>query len=229
VDGAISEGVKPIEVYICPVDTDISASQDNAGVSYSVDGGAWDRNASGVYLSGSNIGDTVHNGLFHNLTDGTTKSKLDVNDGASTTIMMSENSTKDPSYSWLGVPANGYGEAQLAILWVVNATPSIGNTIYDQERISQGTGTFTPSLPLYARPASNHPSGSVNVVFVDGHTMSLQPTINYVVYQQLMTPYGKKCDDPASPRGTDTATLPVNDPIRVFRTAPPLSEKDFAE
>jgi hypothetical protein len=42
-----------------------------------------------------------------------------------------------------------------------------------------------------------------------------------------MTPGGRKCDDPANPRGPNTAQLPNNDPIKIFRNAPPLSEEDF--
>jgi prepilin-type processing-associated H-X9-DG protein len=177
-----------------------------------------------VFLSGNGFGDTVDNGLFHNLTDGTTKSKLSVNDGASTTIMMSENSTKDPYYySWLGVAANAVGEAQLGMVWVVAASPTVGNGLDQQEKISQSSAvSFDPTLPRFARPASNHSTGAVNVVFVDGHTMSLQPSIDYVVYQQLLTPNGRKCVNPEDWNDTGAA-------ITAFRTAPPLSEKDFAE
>ncbi|MEO8494092.1 MAG: DUF1559 domain-containing protein, partial [Planctomycetota bacterium] len=46
-----------------------------------------------------------------------------------------------------------------------------------------------------ARPSSWH-SGGVNVVFADKHTIFLSEQIDYDVYQQLMTPYGKKSDMP---------------------------------
>jgi hypothetical protein len=42
-----------------------------------------------------------------------------------------------------------------------------------------------------------------------------------------LTSNGRKCDDPADPRGPNTAALPNNDPIKVFRNAPPLAEGDY--
>jgi prepilin-type processing-associated H-X9-DG protein len=46
-----------------------------------------------------------------------------------------------------------------------------------------------------ARPSAWH-SGGVNVVFADKHTKFLSEQIDYDVYQQLMTTYGKKSTMP---------------------------------
>jgi prepilin-type N-terminal cleavage/methylation domain-containing protein/prepilin-type processing-associated H-X9-DG protein len=48
-----------------------------------------------------------------------------------------------------------------------------------------------------SRPSAWH-SGGVNVVFADKHTVFLNEQIDYDVYQQLMTPYGKKSSMPCS-------------------------------
>lgn len=47
----------------------------------------------------------------------------------------------------------------------------------------------------YARPSSAHNTG-VNVVFADGSTRFINETIDYRVYQELMTPCGKKSSIP---------------------------------
>jgi hypothetical protein len=58
------------------------------------------------------------------------------------------------------------------------------------------------------------------VIFADGHGSSLQPTIDYLVYQQLLTPNGAKCVDPS-----DWNTIPAA--INAYRKAPLISEKDI--
>ncbi|MEX0819601.1 MAG: DUF1559 domain-containing protein [Pirellulaceae bacterium] len=50
---------------------------------------------------------------------------------------------------------------------------------------------------IAARPSSWH-SGGVNVVFADKHTDFLSEQIDYDVYQQLMTTYGKKSQMPCN-------------------------------
>ena len=74
-------------------------------------------------------------------------------------------------------------------------------------------------LPRFARPASAHGSGA-NVAFCDGHGMYLRDDIDYVVYQQLLTPNGRKCVNPDDHSDSGAA-------MTAFRTAPPLAEKDY--
>jgi hypothetical protein len=64
----------------------------------------------------------------------------------------------------------------------------------------------------------------MNVAYCDGHSEFLRDDIDYKIYQQLMTPNGRKCADP-----TDHAkdTTPPNGSIYQFRSAPPLAEKDY--
>lgn len=225
-DGDQSDPVRFIDVFVCPVDTDARSSPDNAALTYVANTGTWDWNGTtyiGPTTAAPQQGDTADNGLFHNLTDGRVTSRLEVNDGAATTLMLSENIHKDPSYSWLGVSPNSLGEAQLGMVWVVNVAPQSGSGVEYQEGFSkEQPGGFPTDSPRYVRPASNHPTGSFNVVFVDGHTTSLQPDIDYMVYQQLLTPNGHRCVDPRS-----WIAIPANGAIDQFRRRPPLSDKDF--
>jgi prepilin-type processing-associated H-X9-DG protein len=164
-----------------------------------------------------------------------------IHDGAGTTLMISENihksydvnSSGPPLFCWAASrskPANYQGaEQQFGMVWVLNATPSSGSELTFQEPINRNTEDrvdFTVYYPRFTRPASNH-RGGVNVAFCDGHTQLLRDDIDYIVYQQLMTSYGSKCDEAASPRGSNTSALPPTDAIRIFRTAPPLSTQDY--
>jgi prepilin-type N-terminal cleavage/methylation domain-containing protein/prepilin-type processing-associated H-X9-DG protein len=231
-NAAGGDKVRPIKVFICPADGDAISSPDNAALTYVANTGAWDWKASAAsfgssdFLNGANTGDTKDNGLFMNLTLGSVVNRLGgIRDGAATTLMLSENSQKAPTFSWLGVADNQCGEQQFGMVWVVNTNPSAKNppSLTDQARISQAPdNTFPEDKPFYARPGSSHPSNSVNVIFADGHGSSLQPTIDYIVYQQLLTPYGAKCVDP-----TDHTAIGPGTPINQFRTAQPLAEKDF--
>jgi prepilin-type N-terminal cleavage/methylation domain-containing protein/prepilin-type processing-associated H-X9-DG protein len=242
--------VRPIEVFICPSDTDATANVELPALTYSANTGAWDRNDSGLFLrvnAATKVGDTTDNGIFQNLAEyarPTAQSPPEmrlskIRDGASTTIMLSENINKDysqasanaPYFTWLGGPQDAANptigtEQQLGIVWVVNENPTQGTSLTDQERINRDSSTTTPAwdptLPNYARPASGH-SGGVNVVYADGHTGFIRDDIDYTVYQRLMTSNGKKCVDPT---GWDNKTGP-NQAIDVFRKAPILTESDY--
>ena len=64
-------------------------------------------------------------------------------------------------------------------------------------KINGGVSAGSPILSAEtARPSSQHPTG-VNVAFADGHVNFMREDIDYYVYQQLMTPHGKKSDMPA--------------------------------
>jgi prepilin-type processing-associated H-X9-DG protein len=236
--------IPPVEIFICPSDTDALAQASFLALTYVANSGAWDRDGSGNF-----VGDLVHNGVFQNNADyerlpTPTKAPTTrigaMKDGAATTLMFSENISKTyvpvaspsspPFMSWLGNP-NGKdaSEQQVGFVWVVNEAPQPGTGLNNQESINGNSSDavdFEPGMPNFARPASYHGNGVI-VAFCDGHSSFLRQDIDYKVYQQLMTSSGRKCDDPASPRGGDTANLPNTDPIKVFRIAPPLSESDY--
>ena len=58
--------IPPIELFVCPRIRMSTAQADLAGLSYSANSGAWDRDASGDFLI---PGDTPANGVFFNLAD----------------------------------------------------------------------------------------------------------------------------------------------------------------
>lgn len=248
-----------IDVFVCPSDTDVLTQSEVAGLTYSVNSGAWDREDSNFRYR-DDTGDTVDNGIFFDLAQYARQLPpvkapamriSGIKDGAGTTLMLAENvhktyvsSSNSPIFSWLAggeyiVTVSGYkynpisSEQELGFVWVVlengETAPQPGNLIDDQERINGNANQladFDPTIPRFARPASNH-SGGANVAFCDGHGQYLRETIDYIVYQQLMTPNGRKCEDPVSHRGPNTSGLSNGDPIKAFRIAPPLAEKDF--
>jgi prepilin-type N-terminal cleavage/methylation domain-containing protein/prepilin-type processing-associated H-X9-DG protein len=237
----------PITVFLCPSDHDAITQADLAAMTYIGNCGAWDRDSGGSFLPSTTqplLGDTADNGVFFSFVDyerqglATKAPKMrlsSIKDGTGTTLLFAENIHKSydsttsngaPAFSWL------FGnEQQHGFVWVVPVNPSngspappspVGNSINDQEalnRDSTSPATYRSDIPRFARPASAHSSG-MNVAFCDGHGYFLRDDIDYVVYQQLMTPNGRKCVDPT--RSASTAAT-----ITAFENRPPLAEKDY--
>lgn len=224
--------VRPNELFICPVDPDLISNSENAGLSYIANSGAWDWRDGATQFEPADFlanlvlpprGDTIHNGLLQNRTLGKSRGRLSINDGTSTTLLLAENIHKGGEYSWLGVPFDRGGEQEFGMVWVANPQPSgtNRNDLTDQARFGQADDVMFPAnVPFYCRPASNHPAGYFNVIFADGHGDALDPNLDYIVYQQLLTSWGEKCVDPASHASISAA-------IDTFRKAPPLSDADF--
>jgi prepilin-type processing-associated H-X9-DG protein/prepilin-type N-terminal cleavage/methylation domain-containing protein len=237
--------VPPIDQFHCPDDRELIGQADLAGLSYVGNSGGWDPHTTGSqggldFGTNGNKGDTAENGIFHDQAGyerlGKTAPKVrisGINDGAATTLLFTENVNRTydpvppsttPAFSWL------FGtEQQLGFVWVV-PTPDgatspaqpVQNSVNDQEalnRDSQGNNTYPSDRPRYARPASAHENG-MNVAFCDGHADFLRDDIDYKVYQALMTPWGRKCVDPAS-------HTPLSNTIKNFQNAAPLAEKDW--
>jgi prepilin-type processing-associated H-X9-DG protein len=248
--GAEDVFIPPIEAYVCPDDRDVTTQPDLAGLTYVANSGGWDPHGNGsgaALIVNSNVGDTADNGVFadqagyERLTPPQKAPKTrmsNINDGAGTTLMYSENIHKSydstdpsgaPAFSWL------FGsEQQLGFVWVnpsnglTAPVQPVGISDRDQEAISRDTAQvpLTPqypaTIPRYARPASAH-SGGVNVAFCDGHGDFLRDDIDYKVYHQLLTANGRKCVDPSA---HDKDTAPGGS-IYLFRIGPPLAEKDY--
>jgi prepilin-type processing-associated H-X9-DG protein len=237
--------VQPIPIYICPDDGDLNASPDNAGLSYVANAGAWDWDQSGKFLnpalnSVAGKGDTADNGLFHNLSLGKVTARAsNVRDGASTTLLLAENIQNKAEnsngvlmYHWLGAQNDQMGERPFGMVWIVSDQPSGTDpaSITDQVRFSYespdpNASPIVPgsdTVPFYARPASSHPAGSFNVMFADGHGRAIAPEVDYVVYQQLMTPNGRKCVDPEDHTNNTRSAV-----MQVFVRSAPVSEKDL--
>jgi prepilin-type processing-associated H-X9-DG protein len=239
--------IPPIETLVCPSDRDVTTQPDLPGLSYSANSGGWDPHTTSSPTSPlqvtSNIGDTAENGVFHDfsgydrLSQKAPKVRLsNINDGSGTTLMYAENihKTYDPGNTSVTTDSPAFGwlvgtEQQLGFVWVVPTTPATapvpGDTARDQEAINRNKDDvvlFPADRPRFARPSSPH-SGGVNVAFCDGHSDFLRDDIDYKVYQQLMTPNGRKCVDPSD----HTYATGTGQTVYQFRNGAPLAEKDF--
>ena len=207
-----------LALLLCPsdVDAEIGTSQfpigagpaDKTQMSYVANCGQrdvrWDTAA------GANIArDYNGNGLFHdhytfnNFAAKTTadeikpvkisSSLLSKGDGASSTLMFSENAD---SGSWTAAQANDpttYAnegldcENLVGFIWEANLTPSL---LGINVELGQGANAAAGDRWRFARPSAYHPGGVV-VTYADGHTDFLADTVAYDVYCKLMSPYGR--------------------------------------
>lgn len=146
----------------------------------------------------------------------TTVDKVSSGDGASNTIMVSENiqagrwdglSFLPPTFSEQ-VPAEKAANGQPpsnVMVWRNMRTSDF--PAYQINSSAPGGGNWPPNKPedarsmarsgnlssaAFARPSSEH-RGGVQVAFVDGHVQFLKDSISYEVYALLMSPDGKKC------------------------------------
>jgi len=142
----------------------------------------------------------------------------DIDDGLSNTLLFSENLLGG---RWNEAHTAGYetkAQCELTFHWFYASegnvcTPPVGTATADPlwKINSNAPGTSRPFADVAAaisgfvlddwkaaaRPSSWH-SGGVNVVFADKHTVFLNEQIDYDVYQQLMTTYGKKSGMPCT-------------------------------
>ncbi|MFO0896598.1 MAG: DUF1559 domain-containing protein [Pirellulales bacterium] len=129
------------------------------------------------------------NGVFLNAgksrSQGNTAQYIDSHDGSSYTLLSGENlQTLGWQYTTDQEAKQGTG-----LLWHTTPNP-----------IRQLNGFREAAIPKeanradYARPSSNH-YGVVIVSFCDTSCRTLSDLIDYDVYKQLMTPYGKGSDD----------------------------------
>ena len=140
----------------------------------------------------------------------------DIQDGASNTLLFAENLTAYLNQMTWGDPTNAVSvinppnqKFRNVFVWCYAYDGSIPTVNFDGSsrptptsidplmRIN-GSKNLEPNAlgTLSARPSSEHPGG-VNIAFVDGHLTFLHEGIDYHVYQQLMTPHGKRSNMPA--------------------------------
>ncbi len=179
-----------MSVFICPTDPTIvkENSQTSYIANHGVHGTCWD--------------DLPSNGPFLNRAahpDQETKAR-DIRDGLDYTFFLSENiqALKFDEFGWNGF--NDDGEIDPAILaertdlkwnpifqWFAMNDPPFGARI-NEDKFNEGL--LTPvEKAIRARPSSCHPAGIV-VAFGGGRIKFISDNVNYVVYQQLCTPFG---------------------------------------
>jgi prepilin-type N-terminal cleavage/methylation domain-containing protein len=83
------------------------------------------------------------------------------------------------------------------------------------------TGFYSEADSRFIRPASVHPEVFI-AAFCDGHTQEISESVDYKVYQQLMTPNGQKAVDPEKGQLVEDL-LPGTDSFML----PPLSEGQY--
>jgi len=182
----------PVPLYRCPSDTTImdDDSEGSYVANHGVHGTCWeDLAANGPFL----------NRAAHPWQQVTS---ADVRDGLDQTAFFTENlqATKYDELGWSGFDDDG--EIDPSILaeqtdlkwnpvfqWFANEEPPFGARINEDK---DNTELDTPELKaIHARPSSSHPGG-VSVAFGSGRTKFVNEQLDYVVYQQLCTPYAKE-------------------------------------
>jgi prepilin-type N-terminal cleavage/methylation domain-containing protein len=215
-----------LEMFICPADA--FTTPNYPGLSYVANTGGPDVNprqaATGGRLGPSN--DSKANGISHNLlplvpplagfkTQKVKTGSSDIKDGASTTLLLSENTSKDQTgfnTTWLRSSAlfesnPAVGEQPYGMVWVYNQAhwqnPGLDPNPTQEllNRDQNPPANYAQQGAFYARPASAH-GDTFMVAFCGGNTREINQNIAYRVYQQLMTPNGEKCvwtQDPTQP------------------------------
>ncbi|MEM8947422.1 MAG: DUF1559 domain-containing protein [Planctomycetota bacterium] len=242
--GPVFANPPELEMFVCP--DDIKVSSTGGYLTYVANTGTPDIPQSGIRA------DTRANGLFHNLVPSAQSSRPvgeevrtnDVRDGASNTLMFSENIHKEAGIAtWLN--ASGWNSDNAPPRGITSVEQLFGMTwYYENANANTTTGDMTPNIPgqfvpfgqdwpsrsggyhvwndgiPYRRPSSDHPD-VFNVVFAGGNTKALNNQIAYSVYLKLMTPNGAKSIWPAD----GDATIDQN--LRLLQAAKPLSDGDF--
>lgn len=229
-----------LEIFVCPDDPGTDSEFPKLG--YVANTGYFDLQPNQA-LDPSEVSDVKANGVMHDLRPGRNGQSVkhgsaDVKDGANSTLLYSENIHKDEADSnndpvtWLGniLPPSGSGpnyEQVYGMVWVYDQTNPNNPSAEPNETqaplnrlVPDDTNTvYGPSGQYYARPASEHPE-VFNVAFVGGNARSVAGTIEYRVYQQLMTPIGAKAD------ALDYNNADERQIMQNFMR-PPLSESDY--
>ncbi len=160
-----------------------------------------------VYNSGTPYNGNIANGVFQNTDASASMGYLSSNDGATTTLMLSENMD---SANWTSL-----AHRAVAFHWDDYAS-SLWPTKKINFKRGQQSGAYAAGDYQWARPSSNHPD-SVNVAFCDGSVRRLNDDIGYDVYAQLMTSNG------AGVTMDSSGTFPSNVTVRTYL----LDESDY--
>ena len=149
---------------------------------------------------------------------------LTVHDGSTYTLLLSENTGNTVVPGTNPVAFNPtWGTRYDSTVGILNTEADFG-IVYDYNwEPDQGVSTdlanlnpYPPNINVlkdygFAHPSSGHPGG-VNVFFGDNHGIFLADTLDYLIYQGLMTPDGQQAGTLAgmvgSPANPGTPVLP---------------------
>lgn len=195
------------ELSVCPSDV-TTAGRSDPQTSYVCNTGLFDvAEAPGL----QNVPDHKANGVFH---DHTANNKVKIgldylasSDGASSTLMLSENLDVQNWCNTSAAPDLDTIEVRTGFIFFPGATPASGDK--QLPNVDGGTALTDMSGELgRARPSSSHPGGFI-ASFCDTTTRFISGDIDYPVYALLITTNGKKTVAP----GTTTPSplmLPVD-------------------
>lgn len=182
--------------FVCP--SDGSKLGTGGAMSYAANAGRAPTN-----VSSNAVPEHYAHGVFHNYYDTGTKVSIEaIKDGQQNTMLFTENVAIQ---TWHPPVEDGNYKGRMEVVWFETKNNSIWTL--NEQRATIG---FTSSMPprVESRPSSFHTT-SVNMVFCDGHTKSVNEAINYNVYRQIMTSDGAKSDaaamisTPMASQGTD--------------------------
>ena len=225
---AVAPADKPVinwELLVCPSDPrDPPANAKRPNLGYVVNCGT--SSTARTVLDNPYV-EGPYSGVFHDHDgwvdrdqDGTPDPRVEVSvdymsahDGSTYTLLLSENNAADSWNSdYASSPAYIPERVNVGMLWDPSWEPALG---VNTDLSSPPLRPFPPNTNVYIdgdypRPSSRHPGG-VNVYFGDGHGTFFAQTLDYLIYQHLMTPYGKKAGIAAEMAGFDgAATTNVN-------------------
>jgi prepilin-type N-terminal cleavage/methylation domain-containing protein len=164
-----------LDILLCP--SAFPPAEHKAPLSFVVNCGratGTEKPANGVFLDASKPdarGNTTH--------------YIDSHDGTTYTLMTSENLQ---ALEWTTADAKGAKEGTGFLWHDAESKERKINSWLDAALPSGGTRAD------HARPSSNH-SGGVQITMCDSSARWLREDIDYAVYVQLMTPFGKASDD----------------------------------
>lgn len=186
-----NRGYYPLATDPAPFNFASSKGPTTAGYDY------WDAEAgdNGIFVDRVGIPTTAGSLTPHNPATLPKVTSTDVVDGASNTLLISENLVAgqwwqpglETTFVWL--------YATEPACPVSAGKPAPTQAVVPEMRINGLRDSITALTPQTARPSSRH-TGGVNAVFADGHTAFIRDGVDYHVYQHLMTPNGPKSQTP---------------------------------